>query len=833
MASGTAVGGDGGGNDEPKEKQVLSEVKVYRRKAFKGPRNNLPNIVANSGGKDSSANGTAAAAAAAVAPTAESVKERAGNSGNGSEPQALESDDTDSVQQQDGNSCNASEPQVLVSEDTNSALPRDGSPKASEPDALVSDDTDSARPREDDASKASEPSAMVVEDTDNAQPLEDDLSKASESQALVLEDTDSAQPARVDESSKASEVQALPSEDTRGDDLIKDSEVERMESEHTDPAQPGDDESLKLSEPQSVVLENTDSAAKLQEQQQQQVPQQEPTVLTDSGQQNQREEQQAPRLPLPLRVDVTSDDSSSLHRQQVDPAASGRGVEEPIGDGAGKDDGRIKINLASVSKQEMREIRRKLQDDLNTVKMLVKRIEAKQGQLSVSTLTISPPLRRTVLEKGLMRVSSDVGSVGVHREVTTPTPRQTRPLHHLSVSVLQNSQGAGESVEKEKRTPKANQFYRNSEFLLAKDKFPPAESNKKSKSNHRFGSNHKIFRSCSSVLDKLMKHKHGWVFNTPVDVEGLRLHDYFTIIKHPMDLGTVKTRLNKNWYKSPEEFAEDVRLTFNNAMRYNPKGQDVHIMAEQLLRIFEEKWAVIKSDHDRERLATYDMGYPTPTSRKVPSLSLPNLDMRRILDRSESMNYHPIDIRQRPVATTPSSRTPAPKKPKAKDPHKRDMTYEEKQKLSTNLQSLPSDKLDNIVQIIKKRNSALSQHDDEIEVDIDSVDAETLWELERFVTNYKKNLSKNKRKAELALQARSVVQPNVQQKAPASSAADPPKVTKEGENNVSTLSPGQAEKQAANETRSSSSSSSSSDSGSSSSDSDSDSSSASGSDVGH
>lgn len=95
-------------------------------------------------------------------------------------------------------------------------------------------------------------------------------------------------------------------------------------------------------------------------------------------------------------------------------------------------------------------------------------------------------------------------------------------------------------------------------------------------------------------------------------------------------------------------------------------------------------------------------------------------------------------------------RTPVPKKPKAKDPNKRDMTYEEKQKLSTNLQSLPSEKLDAIVQIIKKRNSSLSQHDDEIEVDIDSVDAETLWELDRFVTNYKKSLSKNRKKAEIA-----------------------------------------------------------------------------------
>ncbi|XP_065851137.1 transcription factor GTE4-like [Euphorbia lathyris] len=191
------------------------------------------------------------------------------------------------------------------------------------------------------------------------------------------------------------------------------------------------------------------------------------------------------------------------------------------------------------------------------------------------------------------------------------------------------------------------------------------------------------------------------------------------------------------------------------------------------------------------------------------------------------MAYPSTDPRPKSISITPSGRTPAPKKPKAKDPHKRDMTYEEKQKLTTNLQSLPSEKLDNIVQIIKQRNSSLSQHGDEIEMDIDSVDAETLWELDRFVTNYKKSLSKNKRKAELA---RAEAQQNVQQKAPAEGFAGAPQETRTAdERNTTTSSPVQVGNPGDNGTRSSSSSSSSNDSGSSSSDSDSDSSSASGS----
>lgn len=550
------------------------------------------------------------------------------------------------------------------------------------------------------------------------------------------------------------------------------------------------------------------------------------------------------RHPVVSRLHATSDDSSSLNRQQDGVVVAATMREAPSENGVvavKSGDSRVKISLGSRTKQEMREIRKKLESELDTVRSLVKRIEAKEVLISggVSNSGVLPV--SDVVDNGTKRGHSEVASVGVPVTRVGIT-RPCRPLNQLSISTLENSLGVSENVEKEKRTPKANQFYRNSEFLLAKDKFPPAESNKKSKLNgkkqagnelgHGFGTGTKIFKNCSALLEKLMKHKHGWVFNAPVDVKNLGLLDYFTIIKHPMDLGTVKTRLNKNWYKSPKEFAEDVRLTFHNAMTYNPKGQDVHIMAEQLLKIFEDKWVVIESEYNREMRigADYEMGFHTPTSRKAPPLP-PPLDMRRILDRSESMT-HPMDPRMKPISTTPSSRTPAPKKPKAKDPHKRDMTYEEKQKLSTNLQSLPSEKLDNIVQIIKKRNSSLFQHDDEIEVDIDSVDAETLWELDRFVTNYKKSLSKNKRKAELAIQARAVVQQNVQQQTPAPVVAEVPKEVRTDDRIASTSSPVQVEKQGDNGSRSSSSSSSSSDSGSSSSDSDSETSS-SGSDGGN
>ncbi|CAO2169549.1 unnamed protein product [Urochloa humidicola] len=328
-----------------------------------------------------------------------------------------------------------------------------------------------------------------------------------------------------------------------------------------------------------------------------------------------------------------------------------------------------------------------------------------------------------------------------------------------------------------------------------------------------------------------MKHKFGWVFNNPVDPVALGLHDYFTIIKHPMDLGTIRARLSKGQYRNPKEFADDVRLTFHNAMTYNPKGQDVHFMAEQLSGIFEAQWPEIEAE------VNYLASCP-PLPKKFPP---PPIDLR-LLERSGSVRSHFQLDSSRPVSHTPTySRTPSMKKPRAKDPNKRDMTIDEKRKLSENLQNLPPEKLDAVVQVIKNKNLSVRQHEDEIEVEIDSMDVETLWQLDRFVANYKKNLSKQKRKAERAMLTRQDAelraQHSVQQPQPTQFTQEPivveesPKQIEKG-GQLATSAPEQNDENRQNASSSSNSSSSSSGSGSSSSDSDSDSSSSDGSEAG-
>ena len=43
----------------------------------------------------------------------------------------------------------------------------------------------------------------------------------------------------------------------------------------------------------------------------------------------------------------------------------------------------------------------------------------------------------------------------------------------------------------------------------------------------------------------------------------------------PMDLGTVRERLNAGEYSMPGEFTSDIELIFKNAKIYNAKGSEV------------------------------------------------------------------------------------------------------------------------------------------------------------------------------------------------------------------------------------------------------------------
>lgn len=218
------------------------------------------------------------------------------------------------------------------------------------------------------------------------------------------------------------------------------------------------------------------------------------------------------------------------------------------------------------------------------------------------------------------------------------------------------------------------------------------------------------------------------VFNQPVDAELEGLHDYHLIISHPMDLGTVKKRLESKLYPSPMEFVDDVRLTFANAKKYNSETHEVHQIAQMLETIFEDWWGnmVTKPLDVHEEDNHIKNWFEDSCDINDQQLQLP-------LANRETNTLSPM-----------RRKLPKPPKPHPMDPCKRQMTFEEKERLKVELEMLPEDKINRVTQILENRQSshAWVEIENDIVMDFENLDNDTLWELDRFITNYKKSRGK-------------------------------------------------------------------------------------------
>ncbi|CAA7031423.1 unnamed protein product [Microthlaspi erraticum] len=204
-----------------------------------------------------------------------------------------------------------------------------------------------------------------------------------------------------------------------------------------------------------------------------------------------------------------------------------------------------------------------------------------------------------------------------------------------------------------------------------------------------------LMKQCEALLKRLMTHQYGWVFNTPVDVVKLNIMDYFTIIKHPMDLGTVKNKLASGTYSCPSEFSADVRLTFSNAMTYNPPGHDVYIMADTLRKFFEVRWKTLE--------------------KKLPGTTEPS-----------NSNVHEVNDVVMPVPVAKKLKTIAVE---VLEPVKRVMNNEDRLKLGRDLESLTEFPVQ-LINFLREHNSNDGViEDDEIEIDINDLSDQALFQL--------------------------------------------------------------------------------------------------------
>ncbi|KDN38459.1 Bromodomain-domain-containing protein [Tilletiaria anomala UBC 951] len=97
------------------------------------------------------------------------------------------------------------------------------------------------------------------------------------------------------------------------------------------------------------------------------------------------------------------------------------------------------------------------------------------------------------------------------------------------------------------------------------------------------GPHHSVMRQ---ILVELGNHASSWPFQNPVN--GDEVTDYYDVIKEPMDLSTMETKLENNKYDTLDDFLKDAQLIFDNCRIYNPPSSPYAKSATKLEKFLKD-----------------------------------------------------------------------------------------------------------------------------------------------------------------------------------------------------------------------------------------------------
>ena len=208
------------------------------------------------------------------------------------------------------------------------------------------------------------------------------------------------------------------------------------------------------------------------------------------------------------------------------------------------------------------------------------------------------------------------------------------------------------------------------------------------------------------------------------------LPSYPRVVKKPMDLSTIRKKLDGGEYDSPQNFYDDFKLMIRNCFLFNPTGTPVNLAGQELQRLFDEKWKNLPplrmeeseeeeeeagGSEEDERQSTLSSLYLYRTCFKGVSL----VGKITVLERKKAEIEAELDVlrnpppkekkekkkkEKAPVASTskPPKQPKAPSKKKSRKPITDDdvLTFEQKKDLSEAIGKLDGLRLERVIQII-------------------------------------------------------------------------------------------------------------------------------------
>lgn len=242
-------------------------------------------------------------------------------------------------------------------------------------------------------------------------------------------------------------------------------------------------------------------------------------------------------------------------------------------------------------------------------------------------------------------------------------------------------------------------------------------------------------RFCQEVLDELHKAKHfnyASPFYYPVDPVALNIPTYHSIIKKPMDLSTMQSKLKTGQYENSKEFEIDMRQMFKNCFKFNIPGDPTYVAGQTLQGVFNNKWETKaryleahEPQHDRHTASSSEESSDEEADDSDDADEQLTMLQRQMAELSRQVEA----ITHKKKKTPPGSKKPSKSKSVKKDSKKgrtsssfgkkekkskpskaekdRWVTYHEKQIISNGISSLPDKKMQEALKIIQSNVPSL------------------------------------------------------------------------------------------------------------------------------
>jgi hypothetical protein len=227
-------------------------------------------------------------------------------------------------------------------------------------------------------------------------------------------------------------------------------------------------------------------------------------------------------------------------------------------------------------------------------------------------------------------------------------------------------------------------------------------------------------------MDKIGSYRISSMFAHPVDPDREGLATYTQIVQHPMDLGTVRAKLENDEYETIDQWKNQMELVWENTYRFNGRQSLIASLAKQLQTLFHDETAQITGSGISDWVSKFDILRleVEKIGKSGPKAAFPTVPANKKMTTRQH--------------TEPPMKIPKdPPLPRAASAQPKQLSEDDIVKLTEEVNQIENpDWIQRIVTLIKKSEPHLATSGEELEIEVSKLRPSTLVALRNLVNRF-------------------------------------------------------------------------------------------------